>query len=121
MEMVITEGTGKPAFKDMPFAVAGKTGTAHVADGILNMMTWFTRHHLLDIFLLNDPAIHLHCCCSYKTSCCSSLWRTNSSAGFPRDSDQIVCDVYRTKRLVQHTQSTKDSSELFLCRLTTAI
>jgi cell division protein FtsI (penicillin-binding protein 3) len=33
MEMVVTEGTGKPAFKDMPFAVAGKTGTAHVADG----------------------------------------------------------------------------------------
>ena len=33
MEMVISEGTGKPAFKDMPFAVAGKTGTAHVADG----------------------------------------------------------------------------------------
>lgn len=33
MEAVVTEGTGKPAFKDMPFAVAGKTGTAHVADG----------------------------------------------------------------------------------------
>jgi cell division protein FtsI (penicillin-binding protein 3) len=33
MELVIKEGTGKPAFKDMPFAVAGKTGTAHVADG----------------------------------------------------------------------------------------
>ena len=33
MESVVKEGTGKPAFKDMPFAVAGKTGTAHVADG----------------------------------------------------------------------------------------
>ena len=33
MEYVVTEGTGKPAFKNMPFAVAGKTGTAHVADG----------------------------------------------------------------------------------------
>jgi cell division protein FtsI (penicillin-binding protein 3) len=33
MEMVVTEGTGKPAFLNMPFAVAGKTGTAHVADG----------------------------------------------------------------------------------------
>lgn len=33
MEAVVTEGTGKPAFKDMPFAVAGKTGTAHVAGG----------------------------------------------------------------------------------------
>jgi len=33
MEAVVREGTGKPAFQDMAFAVAGKTGTAHVADG----------------------------------------------------------------------------------------
>ncbi|RYF85316.1 MAG: PASTA domain-containing protein [Chitinophagaceae bacterium] len=31
MEAVVTEGTGKPVFKDFPIAVAGKTGTAHVA------------------------------------------------------------------------------------------
>jgi cell division protein FtsI (penicillin-binding protein 3) len=35
METVITEGTGRPAFKNMPFTVAGKTGTAHVADGAI--------------------------------------------------------------------------------------
>jgi cell division protein FtsI (penicillin-binding protein 3) len=33
MEAVVTEGTGKAVFTDMPFAVAGKTGTAHVAGG----------------------------------------------------------------------------------------
>lgn len=33
LEMAIIEGTGKYAFKGMPFKVAGKTGTAHVADG----------------------------------------------------------------------------------------
>lgn len=33
MEAVVTEGTGKPAFLDCPFTVAGKTGTAHVAGG----------------------------------------------------------------------------------------
>ena len=33
MESVVREGTGKPAFQGMPFPVAGKTGTAHVADG----------------------------------------------------------------------------------------
>ncbi|RYY88088.1 MAG: PASTA domain-containing protein [Chitinophagaceae bacterium] len=31
MEAVATEGTAREVFKDMPFAVAGKTGTAHVA------------------------------------------------------------------------------------------
>lgn len=33
MEMVVKEGTARKAFKEMPFAVAGKTGTAHVSDG----------------------------------------------------------------------------------------
>jgi len=34
MESVVTEGTAKDVFKDFPFSVAGKTGTAHVADGV---------------------------------------------------------------------------------------
>ena len=33
MKAVVAFGTGKPAFENMPFTVAGKTGTAHVADG----------------------------------------------------------------------------------------
>lgn len=33
MEMVVTEGTAKRAFAGVPFAIAGKTGTAHVSDG----------------------------------------------------------------------------------------
>ncbi len=33
LEAVITEGTGRNVFKDFPFSVAGKTGTAHVASG----------------------------------------------------------------------------------------
>src|SRR5690606_14800136 len=32
LEMVVTEGSGKNVFKDLPFKVAGKTGTAQVAD-----------------------------------------------------------------------------------------
>jgi cell division protein FtsI (penicillin-binding protein 3) len=33
MRAVVTEGTAKLIFKDAPYSVAGKTGTAHVADG----------------------------------------------------------------------------------------
>lgn len=33
MKAVVTEGTAKGIFKDAPYTVAGKTGTAHVADG----------------------------------------------------------------------------------------
>jgi cell division protein FtsI (penicillin-binding protein 3) len=36
MEAVTTEGTAKDVFKDFPFPVAGKTGTAHVAGGNVN-------------------------------------------------------------------------------------
>ncbi len=35
MEMVVTEGTARRAFAGLPFAVAGKTGTAHVSDGAI--------------------------------------------------------------------------------------
>lgn len=35
MEAVVTEGTAKAAFENFPIPVAGKTGTAHVADGVL--------------------------------------------------------------------------------------
>ncbi len=35
MRAVVTEGTAKKALAGMPFAVAGKTGTAHVSDGAI--------------------------------------------------------------------------------------
>ncbi|WP_225975373.1 penicillin-binding protein [Panacibacter ginsenosidivorans] len=34
MKAVVTEGTAKLIFRDAPYTVAGKTGTAHVADGV---------------------------------------------------------------------------------------
>jgi cell division protein FtsI (penicillin-binding protein 3) len=55
MEMVISEGTGKPAFKDMPFAVAGKTGTAHVADGDIKYYDMVYQATFVGYFPANDP------------------------------------------------------------------
>jgi cell division protein FtsI (penicillin-binding protein 3) len=55
MEMVITEGTGKPAFKDMPFAVAGKTGTAHVADGSIEYYDMVYQASFVGYFPASDP------------------------------------------------------------------
>ena len=53
--MVITEGTGKPAFKDMPFPVAGKTGTAHVADGNIKYDDMVYQASFVGYFPANDP------------------------------------------------------------------
>lgn len=55
MEMVITEGTGRPAFKNMPFMVAGKTGTAHVADGNLKYNDMVYQASFVGYFPANDP------------------------------------------------------------------
>lgn len=55
MEAVITEGTGRPAFKGMPFAVAGKTGTAHVADGNIKYNDMVYQASFVGYFPANDP------------------------------------------------------------------
>jgi cell division protein FtsI (penicillin-binding protein 3) len=55
MEGVVKEGTGKPAFKDMPFAVAGKTGTAHVADGSLGYHDGVYQATFVGYFPADNP------------------------------------------------------------------
>jgi cell division protein FtsI (penicillin-binding protein 3) len=55
MEMVITEGTGRPAFKNMPFPVAGKTGTPHVRDGSLGYDGMVYQASFVGYFPANDP------------------------------------------------------------------
>jgi cell division protein FtsI (penicillin-binding protein 3) len=55
MEAVVTEGTGKPAFKDMAFPIAGKTGTAHVADGNIKYYDGVYQASFVGYFPANDP------------------------------------------------------------------
>jgi cell division protein FtsI (penicillin-binding protein 3) len=55
MEMVVTEGTGRPTFRDMPFPVAGKTGTAHVADGNIKYYDGVYQASFVGYFPANDP------------------------------------------------------------------
>ena len=49
--------TAKTAFKNTFYSVAGKTGTALVANGSEDMLTIFTSHPLLVIFRLTIPVI----------------------------------------------------------------
>ncbi|HJU45765.1 MAG TPA: penicillin-binding protein 2, partial [Chitinophagaceae bacterium] len=55
MEAVVTEGTGKYAFAGMPFPVAGKTGTAHVADGNIKYGAGVYQASFVGYFPANDP------------------------------------------------------------------
>ncbi len=55
MKAVVTEGTAKEVFKDFPFAVAGKTGTAHVADGDLGYSGGVYQASFVGYFPADQP------------------------------------------------------------------
>ncbi|MBK5273076.1 MAG: transpeptidase family protein, partial [Bacteroidia bacterium] len=55
MEAVVTEGTGRNAFKNMPFAIAGKTGTAHVADGNIKYGDMVYQASFVGYFPADNP------------------------------------------------------------------
>src|SRR5690606_7532847 len=55
LELVITEGSGKGVFKDMPFMVAGKTGTAQVADRGIGYAHRIYQASFAGYFPANNP------------------------------------------------------------------
>ncbi|MDB5251168.1 MAG: peptidoglycan glycosyltransferase [Flaviaesturariibacter sp.] len=55
MEAVATEGTAKEVFKDSPFPVAGKTGTAHVAGGDIKYYDGIYQASFVGYFPANRP------------------------------------------------------------------
>jgi cell division protein FtsI (penicillin-binding protein 3) len=55
MEAVVTEGTGKEVFKGLSFPVAGKTGTAHVADGVHGYADGIYQATFVGYFPANAP------------------------------------------------------------------
>jgi cell division protein FtsI (penicillin-binding protein 3) len=55
MIAVTTEGTAKDVFKDFPFPVAGKTGTAHVAGGSLKYTDGVYQASFAGFFPADNP------------------------------------------------------------------
>lgn len=55
MESVVTEGTARRAFAGLPFAVAGKTGTAHVSDGKIKYDHGVYQASFVGYFPAEDP------------------------------------------------------------------
>ncbi len=70
LELTITEGSGKNVFKDMPFMVAGKTGTARIADGNTKYGHGIYQASFAGYFPANNP--------QYS---CIVLIRTRAGAG----------------------------------------
>ena len=74
MEAVVTEGTGRVAFKDMPFAIAGKTGTAHVADANIKYGAGVYQASFVGYFPAKRSSIYLHCSDQVKAIRSIALW-----------------------------------------------
>lgn len=55
MEAVVTEGTARAAFKGMPFAVAGKTGTSQVSDGPIKYNSGVYQASFVGYFPADNP------------------------------------------------------------------
>jgi cell division protein FtsI (penicillin-binding protein 3) len=55
MEAVVTEGTAKAVFADVPFAIAGKTGTAHVAGGSVKYYDGVYQASFVGYFPADQP------------------------------------------------------------------
>jgi cell division protein FtsI (penicillin-binding protein 3) len=112
MRKVVEIGTGKLAFENMPFTVAGKTGTAHVADGNLKYDDGVYQATFVGYFPAEAP--------QYT---CIVVIRTKPHA-YPHYGGQVAAPVFReiaTKLYAMYIENknatnyavAKDSSSYF--------
>jgi cell division protein FtsI (penicillin-binding protein 3) len=100
MEAVVTEGTAKNVFKDTPFSIAGKTGTAHVAGGSIKYSHGIYQASFVGYFPADKP--------EYT---CIVLIRTKPHAAM-HYGGQLAAPVFKevaTKLYAMYVQGKKDS------------
>ncbi len=112
MEAVVTEGTGRPAFKDMPFAVAGKTGTAHVADRNIKYSAGVYQASFVGYFPANDP--QYSCIVVIRTKPNAAIHYGGSLAGpvFKEIATKLYA-MYVNRKAADLLASKKDSTAYF--------
>lgn len=120
MEMVVTEGTARKAFKGMPFAVAGKTGTAHVSDGKIKYADGVYQATFVGYFPAEKPQFT-----------CIVVIRTNphdpvhygGSLGAPvfREIASKLYPIYVEKKNATQYAVVKDSTSYFYAGLSSDI
>jgi cell division protein FtsI (penicillin-binding protein 3) len=112
MEAVIAEGTGKPVFKDMPFPIAGKTGTAHVADGNIKYYDGVYQASFVGYFPANDP--QYTCIVVIRSKPHAAIHYGGSLSGpvFKEIATKLYSMYVNKKEPVQYTPK-KDSAAFF--------
>ena len=112
MEYVVKEGTGKLAFKNMPFQVAGKTGTAHVADGKIKYTDGIYQATFVGYFPVEQP--QYTCIVVIRTRPHAPLhYGGEVAAPVFREIATKLYAMYVDKKYASSLAMTKDSSSFF--------
>ncbi len=112
MEAVITEGTGKYAFKGMPFTIAGKTGTAHVADGSIRYSDGVYQASFVGYFPADQP--QYSCIVVIRTKPHAAVHYGGTLAGpVFREVATKVYAMYVNRKAPSRYEGQKDSAAYF--------
>lgn len=112
MEMVISEGTGRVPFKGMTFPIAGKTGTAHVADGNIKYYDGVYQASFVGYFPANDPQYSCIVVIRSKPHAAIHYGGTLSGPVFREIATKLYSMYVNKKEPVQFTPK-KDSAAFF--------
>jgi cell division protein FtsI (penicillin-binding protein 3) len=120
MEMVVAEGTAKKAFKDMPFAVAGKTGTAHVSDGKIRYDDGVYQATFVGYFPADQPQYTCIVLIRTKPHAASHFGGTLAAPVFREIAAKLYAMYVKDKNPSLYA-GTKDSSDYFYAGNTSEI
>lgn len=120
LELTITEGSGKKVFANMPFKMAGKTGTAHVADGSTKYGSGIYQASFVGYFPANNP--QYSCIVLTRTKAGSGLYYGGQlAAPVFREIATKIYSMYVDRKTPKSYEGAVDSSTYFYAGNTTSI
>lgn len=120
LKLTITEGSGKKVFKDMPFMVAGKTGTARIADEGISYGHGIYQASFVGYFPEENP--QYSCIVLLRTRAGSGLYYGGQlAAPVFREIATKVYSMYVDRKTPKGYEGTVDSTSYFYAGSTNAI
>jgi len=113
MEAVVTEGTGRVPFKGMPFTIAGKTGTAHVADGNIKYSDGVYQATFVGYFPAEQPQYTCIVVIRSKPHAAIHYGGTLSGPVFREIATKLYAGYIEKKEISTYAVTKKDSSAYF--------
>ncbi len=112
MRAVVTEGTGRRALAGIPFAVAGKTGTAHVSDGAIKYSHGVYQATFVGYFPAEKPQYTCIVVVRTKPHAASHYGGTVAAPVFKEIATKLY-SMYVEKKNPSQYATAKDSSGFF--------